>query len=86
MEETGGKVVLVDPMYTSQLCSQCGTMVKKSLSVRLHGCTTCGFEADRDLNASYNILKRLPADCGELLKRSMENTPLSSPYGGDKCV
>ncbi|OKH39909.1 hypothetical protein FACHB389_07335 [Nostoc calcicola FACHB-389] len=31
--------------------------MKKSLSTRTHVCPHCGYVADRDLNASINILK-----------------------------
>ena len=38
-----GKVtVAVAPHYTSQACSNCGAIVKKSLSVRTHNCSKCG--------------------------------------------
>jgi putative transposase len=52
-----GKItVAVNPRLTSQECSSCGTLVKKSLSVRTHVCQ-CGFVLDRDINAAINILK-----------------------------
>jgi putative transposase len=52
-----GKItVAVNPAYTSQECSSCGTHVKKSLSMRTHTCQ-CGFVLDRDWNAALNILK-----------------------------
>jgi putative transposase len=52
-----GKItVAVNPAYTSQECSSCGILVKKSLSMRTHVCQ-CGFVLDRDLNAAINILK-----------------------------
>lgn len=57
VEETGGELVLVNPMYTSQTCSKCGAYAQKSLSDRIHICPNCGFVADRDWNASLNILK-----------------------------
>jgi len=51
-----GKVVeLVDARYTSQKCSQCDTMVPKTLADRIHSCPNCGLEMDRDINASLNI-------------------------------
>ena len=34
--ETGKILLAVPPHYTSQICSACGNMVKKSLSVRTH--------------------------------------------------
>jgi len=51
----GRITVAVNPAYTSQECSKCGTHVKKSLSVRTHVCQ-CGFVLDRDWNAAINIL------------------------------
>ncbi|MBW4572012.1 MAG: transposase [Tolypothrix carrinoi HA7290-LM1] len=53
-----GKVTVAVPPYnTSQNCSNCGKKVKKSLSTRTHVCPHCGYVADRDMNASINILK-----------------------------
>lgn len=53
-----GKIAIaVPPHYTSQKCSNCGEIIKKSLSVRTHKCTHCGFESDRDTNAAINILQ-----------------------------
>ena len=52
-----GKItVAVNPALTSQECSKCGTVIKKSLSIRTHACQ-CGFVLDRDWNAAINILK-----------------------------
>ena len=52
-----GKVTIaVPPQYTSQNCSTCGTIVKKSLSERTHQCGHCGTVLDRDHNAALNIL------------------------------
>ncbi|QDZ41091.1 transposase [Euhalothece natronophila Z-M001] len=52
-----GKVaVAVPPHYTSQECSNCGRIVKKSLSTRTHACQ-CGTKLDRDENAAINILR-----------------------------
>ncbi len=51
-------VIAVAPQFTSQECSACGAMVKKSLSVRTHICTSCGVVLDRDHNAALNILTK----------------------------
>ncbi len=51
-------VIAVAPQWTSQECSECGTIVKKSLSVRTHICTRCGVVLDRDHNAALNILAK----------------------------
>jgi putative transposase len=47
--------IAVNPAYTSQECSNCGVIVKKSLSSRTHACQ-CGCVLDRDHNAGINIL------------------------------
>lgn len=52
-----GTLEFVPAHYTSQKCSACGELVQKSLSVRTHLCPHCGFIADRDTNASLNILR-----------------------------
>jgi putative transposase len=49
--------VAVNPQYTSQECSSCGEIVKKTLSTRTHVCQ-CGCVMDRDENAARNILSR----------------------------
>jgi putative transposase len=49
--------VAVNPAYTSQECSSCGKIVKKTLSTRTHVCQ-CGCVMDRDENAARNILSR----------------------------
>ncbi|GHO78797.1 transposase [Ktedonobacter sp. SOSP1-85] len=57
-------VAAVPPHYTSQNCSACGTLVKKSLSVRTHLCTGCGVVLDRDHNAAMNILQKALSTVG----------------------
>jgi|SRR5579883_1495986 len=57
-------VVKVAPHYTSQNCSGCGTLVKKSLSVRTHICSTCGLVMDRDHNAACTILNKALSTVG----------------------
>jgi len=56
-ENAGKEVALVNPHNTSQLCSNCGEIVKKTLAEREHICR-CGYTAHRDINASINILNR----------------------------
>lgn len=53
----GKFVIAVNPQYTSQQCSSCGNLVKKTLSVRTHICD-CGCVLDRDENAAKNILQK----------------------------
>jgi putative transposase len=53
-----GKIVIASPpQYTSQECSSCHQIVKKSLSERSHVCK-CGCTLDRDENASRNLLAK----------------------------
>ncbi len=56
-EEAGSEVVFVDPAHTSQECSSCGLIRKKTLAERWHNCS-CGTSMHRDLNAAKNILKK----------------------------
>jgi putative transposase len=53
----GVVTVAVPEHYTSQNCSNCGEVVKKSLSQRTHRCVHCGIVLDRDSNAAINILE-----------------------------
>ncbi|MCU0549172.1 MAG: transposase [Leptolyngbya sp. Prado105] len=53
----GRATVAVAPHYTSQQCSECGRIVKKTLSTRTHQCI-CGVELCRDHNAALNILRK----------------------------
>jgi len=55
--DAGRTVVLVDPRNTSKMCSDCGNLVEKDLSGRVHVCPYCGLTLDRDLNAAKNILR-----------------------------
>jgi putative transposase len=52
----GRSVVAVPPAYTSQICSGCGVLVAKGLSIRWHSCPECGTSLHRDHNAALNIL------------------------------
>lgn len=52
----GRKCIQVNPRNTSKICSGCGEMVEKDLSVRIHNCVGCGLTLDRDRNAAINIL------------------------------
>lgn len=56
VEDAGGQVIRVEPAFTSQDCFKCGHKQVKELSDRVHRCSDCGFEIDRDHNAALNIL------------------------------
>lgn len=56
--ESGKHLGLVNPAYTSQTCSACGSVDKKSrLSQANFVCTSCGTILNADVNASQNILR-----------------------------
>jgi transposase len=57
-ERDGTHFVKVEPEGTTEECAQCGVETHKPLWVREHSCPACGFEADRDANAAWNILSR----------------------------
>jgi putative transposase len=53
----GRATIAVNPAYRFQECSNCGVIVKKSLSTRTHVCR-CACKLDRAHNAAIiNILK-----------------------------
>jgi len=75
----GVVTVAVPPYYTSQNCSNCGEVVKKSLSQRTHRCVHCGVVLDRDKNAAINIL--------ELGLRTVGHTETLNASGDiDRCI
>lgn len=51
----GRTVLRINPAYTSQTCSKCGTRVLHELKDRVFTCG-CGYTENRDLNAAKNIL------------------------------
>ncbi len=53
--EEGVRVVLVNPAYSSQTCSSCGTIDKRSRAGEDFHCTACGHVAHADLNAANNL-------------------------------
>ena len=80
-ENTGIQVVTVNSAYISQLCSGCGAIVEKTLSVRFD----CGLTLDRDVNAAVNMLKLAVkpartglsgAHVGRWAERNLRSSPL----------
>lgn len=56
--ERGGQFVKVDPAYTSQTCSKCGTIDKSSRKSQARfECQGCGHVDHADVNAAKNILR-----------------------------
>lgn len=64
-ENAGRLVVAVPAAYTSQRCSGCGNIVKKTLKERVHQCLSCGLVLDRDTNAAVNIKRSFQAAVGQ---------------------
>jgi putative transposase len=61
-EGAGVQIIAVPPANTTQQCSACGALPqtleqRKTLRDRVHRCASCGYTADRDLNAARNILR-----------------------------
>jgi putative transposase len=86
----GVVTIAVPPHYTSQKCSSCGEIVKKTLSTRTHKCPHCGYVADRDENAARNILLRGLATAGHvgssLRLRSVSGAELNVSGEIDLCL
>lgn len=58
VESNGGRVMKVNPVYTSQICHRCGTKLE---AINYHNptCSSCRVGWDRDENAAANIAMRL---------------------------
>jgi putative transposase len=76
----GCHVLEVEPAETTRECASCGVTVEKPLWVREHSCPSCGFEVDRDYNASLNVLSRGLAKLGV---GHSEHTSSESPCDSD---
>jgi putative transposase len=57
-EREGTHFIPVRPHGTTKECASCGVSTDKPLWVREHSCPACGYEADRDENAAWNVLVR----------------------------
>jgi IS605 OrfB family transposase len=57
VEERGKLIILVNPKYTSQICSKCGYQDKLNRKRNNFKCLKCKQELHADLNASRNIVK-----------------------------
>jgi len=75
----GKQVQAVNPAYTSQMCSGCGVLVQKGLSVRWHLCPECGTSLHRDHNAAKNrerFGQNLRGGAGVLVSENRESVGL----------
>ncbi|HEV2459843.1 MAG TPA: transposase [Ktedonobacterales bacterium] len=79
----GKRVGAVPPAYTSQVCSGCGVIVQKGLSVRWHLCPDCGTSLHRDHNAALNILRLGQTQSHEYSGPGYGLQALTQPVGAD---
>ena len=79
----GTHFVAVDAKDTTKECAACGVKTDKPLWVREHSCPSCGFEADRDANAAWNIHSRGLEDVGVV---HSESTPVETALPVDTPV
>lgn len=70
-ESAGKRVELIDPRGTTQRCSRCRSIVKKSLSERVHRCPNCGLLLARDLNTTFDMLKQIGRGTPEFMPVEM---------------
>ncbi len=78
-----GKLVKVDPKYTSQTCSECGTVEKESrISRDIYECISCGHKEHADINAAKNIRAAghavLACESNQTIDRKQESVDLSN--------
>ncbi|MER7249476.1 transposase [Kribbella sp. NPDC000426] len=58
-QKAPGRVVKINPAYTSQTCSRCGTVDREAReSQAVFRCRSCGYAANADVNAARNIAVR----------------------------
>ena len=52
------ELVAVDPKFTSQRCSECGSVSAEHRQRKRYDCAECGMTEDADVNAARNILHK----------------------------
>ena len=57
-EWAGRELVVVDPKFTSQRCSECGIVYAEHRQRKRYDCAECGMTEDADVNAAKNILHK----------------------------
>lgn len=58
LEWSGGRLVKVNPAYTSQECNKCGHTEKANRKDESFKCLSCGHQDHADINGAKNILGR----------------------------
>ena len=77
-EKAPGRVEKIDPAFTSQRCSACGQVDRKSReSQAVFRCTACGYACNADVNAARNIAAghAVTARGGDGITRPMNREP-----------
>lgn len=54
-QSAGKLAIAVNPNGTTQNCSNCGTLISKTIADRWPNCHVCGLELDRDVNGAINV-------------------------------
>lgn len=85
-ERAGIRFEKVDPKFTSQTCSRCGTVDRESRKDERFRCVHCGFTDDADHNAARNVLSRGMStwgflDAGELAIAGTDSTSTTAGMG-----
>ena len=85
-ERAGTRFEKVDPKYTSQTCSRCGTVDAESRKDERFRCVHCEFTDDADHNAAVNVLSRGMSnwgfsDAGELVIAGTDSTSTTAGMG-----
>ena len=57
-EWAGREMVVVDPRFTSQRCSECGAVSAEHRQRKRYNCADCGMTEDADVNAARNVLHK----------------------------
>lgn len=64
----------VNPAYTSQTCSQCGTLDRRSRSGLSFCCVACGYSENADVNAAKNVAAEGTVSLKAVLARKRSGT------------
>ena len=79
--KANGRLILVDPKYTSQTCPICGCTSSSNRPSQAHfGCQKCGYTANADVMGATNVLKKSRTGsvrpCSELGNKTATGTVL----------
>ena len=79
--KANGRLILVDPKYTSQTCPICGCTSSSNRPSQAHfSCQKCGYTANADVVGATNVLKKSRTGsvrpCSELGNKTATGTVL----------